>query len=122
MLDSRSERHLHLRRDMLYTHHSERTARHDEHHLPPHEIDQSKREDEEEERDGLLQMDAEDDREWRLDTEMVSCYLDYEQTTQRFKDSHPLHCAQLVRHTLYQSLHRVHALHHQIEAPAQAGH
>lgn len=64
---------------MLYAHHSECTARHDEHHLPPHEIDESKRKDEEEERNGLLEVDAEDDREGCLDTAIVSCYLDHEQ-------------------------------------------
>lgn len=51
---------------MLDAHHGERTACHDDNHLPPHHIDEREGQDEEEERDGLLEVDAKDHRQGRL--------------------------------------------------------
>lgn len=53
---------------MLYSHHGESTASDDKHHLPPHQVDQREREDEQEERDRLFEVDPKDDRKGCLNT------------------------------------------------------
>lgn len=62
----RAERHLDLRSNVFYPHHGERTASHDKHHLPAHQVDQGKRQDEEEECDALFEVDTEDHRKGSL--------------------------------------------------------
>ena len=53
---------------MLHAHHRERAGRDDEDHLPLEQVDERKGQDEQEERNGLLEMNAKNDRQRRLDT------------------------------------------------------
>lgn len=60
--DARPERHFNLSCNVLYSHHGECAASDNDDHLPSHHIDEGEGEDEEEKRDGLFEVDAEDDR------------------------------------------------------------
>lgn len=52
---------------MLHAHHRKRTSSDNKHHLPLEQIDERERQDEEEERDGLFEVDAEYDGKRGLD-------------------------------------------------------